>query len=205
MINREGQQAELIAKLRKEYISKTEKVWWTITSETYTETTAFIIHEINYKDEKNQVFFKNNKSGYIIFIAIFITMIGFGFYPYLTAQKITEQSGINFFYGGLGLLITAIKFLTRKKIILVDRSGIYYYKWDDYIKWDNVAIIFLKTTTSSDEDVANKNEIIIHFYSENYHIFMSEIFGISKLDGKVSQIINAIECFRKLAITKGYK
>ena len=115
MINREEQQAELIAKLRKEYISKTEKVWWTITSETYTETTAFIIDEINYKVEKNQVFFKNNKSGYIIFIAIFITMIGFGFYPYLTAQKITEQSGINFFYGGLGLLITAIKFLTRKK------------------------------------------------------------------------------------------
>jgi hypothetical protein len=200
MLNKEEQAIELIAKIRTEYVSKTEKIWGITYSETYIETTGFGINKSKYNNEEGQVFFKRNKSLYIIFIVFFVITIGYGFYPYIAGQEVTEQSDIKFFYGGIGLVVTIIKYLRRKKILLIDEYGIYYCKWDDYIKWDNIVIIFEKKITSSSDDVADKSYLIIHHYSENYHIFIVDTFEIGNLDKNVSQIVNDIEYFRKKVI-----
>jgi hypothetical protein len=195
-MNTEEQKKVLLQKLREQYTPSTERYMGVTTNVTFRELVKLQKGVVYYNILKKQIFFKRNKAIYFIFFAFSLGCLIFGLYPYFSkGAKFTEQNGVNVFYGCLGIIITSILYFRRKKLLTLDENGIYYFKWNDYIKWSNVLVVFCKTTTSSDTEISTKNEMIIHYYSENYHTFISETFAISNLDTEPDNIIKRMEYF----------
>ncbi len=195
-MNTEEQKKVLLQKLREQYTSSTERHKGVTTNVTFRELRKLSKGVVDYNTLKKKIFFKRNKAIYFIILAFSLGCLFFGLYPRFTkGTKLTEQNGTNIFYGCLGIIITSILYLRRKKLLTLDETGIYYFKWNDYIKWSNVLVVFTKTTTSSDTEVATESEMIIHYYSENYHTFISETFAINNLDTEPDNIIKRMEYF----------
>lgn len=195
-MNTEEQKKVLLQKLREQYTSSTERYKGVTTNVTFRELVKLPKGVVHYNTLKKQIFFKRNKAIYFMFLAFSLGCLLFGLYQYFTkGTKLTEQNGVNVFYGCLGIIITSILYFRRKKLLTLDENGIYYFKWNDYIKWSNVLVVFCKTTTSSDMEISAENEMIIHYYSENYHTFISETLAINNLDTEPDDIIKRMECF----------
>jgi hypothetical protein len=193
----EHEKKALIKKVREEYISSVEKYRSVTFTITYTELGKLNHENILPAVTSKPVILKKSKTYYLLFFILSSVMLFYGIYPYLVHVKIVgDERSPHLFFGPLGIVITCIAYLRRKILLILDANGIFYYQWDDYIKWKNVLLVFIKEKKSDDTEVApSSKEMIIHFYSDKYHIIMSETISIKDMDVDVSMLNTNVSAY----------
>ena len=202
MKSRIEQETELIEKLKTEYVSTQKKKLGVTYSDTYTETKEFDINYLPAKFDGNEVCLKKGQTLYFVFIAFFTIEVVMGLYNAFK-PRMPLSDNLHLFYGPLGLIVTVIKFFRRRKILILNRYGIYHYKWENFVSWSDVVICFLRTKTDDGEDSSNTSHLIIHYFSKHYNIIVQDSILISNLDKTPADIASLIEFFKnKTAIRR---
>ncbi|MBP6430378.1 MAG: hypothetical protein KA319_01300 [Ferruginibacter sp.] len=196
MIGKEQQKAELLENLKRQYISTKYKTIFVEESETYIAIDDIRIDNSASLAKGIGFFLRESSIVYILFIISFCFMIGIDLYPIIFSNKKVSADNVAIFYGTIGLIVTISKYFLRKPRLSINNNGIYFYKWNNEIEWHNVAIIYYKTTTSTNEDIYDTKELLIHYYSEAYHTYLLNIISIADFEKRPEDIIAAIKYFK---------
>ncbi len=184
--------------LKEQYINKAERKLLVTYKESYYDVSEF--RPGKYPDGITHISFKKPSSTYIALLVFFAMGLMMGIVPVITKGHKMAGYETNLFYGAIGLVITGIMFLRRKNKLVVDDVGIFYYKWDEYIRWHEIVLVMVKTTEDNSADPYYQKELLIHYFSDNYKQLLFESLDIGKLETKYKYVGNAVSFFWKKSL-----
>jgi hypothetical protein len=184
---------EHVKKIRADYKRSFVKKWGVTYFEEYQEISGYTVTPPVFKDGMEEIILKRGKPVYIFLGVFFIIMITIEAF---TGRRLGVQNP-NFVYGILGVVIVSISYIRRKVLFIINSHGIYYYKWDQFIEWGDVACCFIKTASDDSSDPAVSKELIIHYLSNRYHIFVYDTINLSSLGLDSKEVFEGIAYFHK--------
>lgn len=82
-------------------------------------------------------------------------------------------------FTGVMIILPIISFFDRRPKIVLDNYGLYTQKWEGYIRWKNIAAVYIKEDNNGD---TASYYLLVHFYYTETDEFISEEYNLGGLE-----------------------